>query len=106
MGLSKRGEQTRQNIVQLINDREERCSMNGPRGSAPYRDQRIRGALATMLSRSQPQESAISQLVGLDQDGWETWVELQQWIGRAMMGGGGIDAIEAACADLGIEAIE
>lgn len=104
--LSEKGELTRQSIVQLIENRESRCSARGPRGSAAYRDRRIRGALATMLSRSQPEESAVSQLVGLDHDGWETWIEIQQWIARAFLGNGGFDAIEAACEDLGIESIE
>jgi len=104
--MSEKGELTRQSIVQLIENREARCSASGPRGSAAYRDKRIRGALATMLSREKPAESAISQLVGLDEDGWQTWIELQQWIAHAMKGNGGFDAIEAACEELGIEVIE
>jgi len=103
MQLSERGELTRQSIVQLIQNREQYLAGNAPSGGYKPTDRRIRGALETMLSRSASDQSVVSQLVGLDDNGWQTWIELQQWLGYALRGNGGIDAIEAACADLGLD---
>jgi hypothetical protein len=103
MQLSEQGELTRQSIVQLIENREEYLAGNAPRGGYRPTDRRIRGALEAMLSRSASDQSVVFRLVGLDDNGWQTWIELQQWLAYALRGNGGFDALEAACEDLGLD---
>jgi len=89
MALSPDGEASRASIVELVRKREQ----------AVGRDARIRNGFRAMLTTNGP---VIDYLIGLDDEGWRVWIDLQDLIAGALKGAGGIDVIEAAADDLDI----
>ena len=78
-------------IVDLIHHRESRLR-------APCKRTRA-GSHALIFPRDVP---LADLLTGYDDDGWHTWIELQQIIAHALSGEGGHETIEAAAANLGL----